>query len=370
MTILDILFYSFIVVVCLQVSSYLFIYGSFAFSKSKKSTQKNIAVSLIVCAKNEAENLRQFLPAIINQEYPEFEIVLINDGSHDETLEVMENFKNKCSHIKIVDVKPIEAFWGNKKYPLTLGIKASKHDFLLFTDADCKPVSNKWIKEMSANFSNKTSLVLGYGAHSKIKNSLLNKLIRYETLTTAIQYFSFAKIGIPYMGVGRNLAYKKASFFSANGFMEHMNIKSGDDDLFINQVATKDNTSICFSEKSFTESVPKRDFKSWINQKRRHVSTAKHYKRKHKLLLALSYFLNLLFWVFASILLISIFKWPFVIGLLLLRLLIQYIVIGFSSKKLKETDLLILLPFLEIFLVTVQLFIFINNIVSKPNHWK
>jgi hypothetical protein len=116
--------------------------------------------------------------------------------------------------------------------------------------------------------------------------------------------------------------------------------------------------------------VPKRSFKSWINQKRRHVSTAKHYKRKHKLLLALSYFLNLLFWVFASILLISIFKWPFVIGLLLLRLLIQYIVIGFSSKKLKETDLLILLPFLEIFLVTVQLFIFINNIVSKPNHWK
>lgn len=370
MLIVDILFYSFIVVVCFQVSFYLFVYGRFAFSKVQKAVPKKISVSVLICAKNEADNLSRFLPSIINQDYLEFEIVLINDASSDETLEVMERFSEKHSNIKIVNVKPVETFWGNKKYPLTLGIKASKYDFLLFTDADCKPLSKNWIKEMSAHFSNKNDIVLGYGAHSKIKNSFLNKLIRFETLITAIQYFSFAKIGVPYMGVGRNLAYKKEAFFSANGFMAHMNIKSGDDDLFINQVATKNNTAICFTENSFTESVPKKNLKSWIKQKRRHVSTAKHYKKSHKIVLALSYCFNLFFWILATVLLVFTFKWPFVIGILLLRLLVQYIIVGFSAKKLKETDVLILLPFLEIFLVMVQLYIFINNLVAKPNHWK
>jgi len=367
---LDFLFYGFIAVVIIQVLFYVFLFGKFAFSRQKKVASKNIAISVIICAKNEAENLKKFLTAIIEQEYPDFEIVVINDSSKDDTLDIIHHFSKLQNNIKIVDVKSNEAFWGNKKYALTLGIKAAKNDFLLFTDADCKPVSKYWIKEMSANFSNSKSIVLGYGAYSKIKNSILNKLVRFETLLTAVNYFSFAKSGLPYMGVGRNLAYTKKEFFDANGFINHIKVRSGDDDLFINQIATKNNTTICFSKDSFTESTPKTTFKAWFKQKRRHISTAKHYKIKHKALLTLLYISNLLFWLFALILFASLFNWQLVLGLFIFRIVLQYTIFGVSSKKLGETDLLVFLPFLEIFLIILQLTIFINNLISKPNHWK
>ena len=370
MTFLDLLFYIFSVVVLIQVVYYLFLFGKFAFLKPKKRTPKYYPVSVIICAKNEAENLKTFLPSIVSQDYPNFEIVLINDASHDNTLEVMEAFSKKYDNIKIVDVKNNEAFWANKKYALTLGIKASKHNYLLFTDADCKPVSNQWIKNMYSHFNSQKTIVLGYGAYSKIKKSFINKIIRFETLITAIQYVSFAKIGLPYMGVGRNLAYTKKEFYDANGFMNHMKIRSGDDDLFINQVANKSNTAICIAKDSFTESVPKTSFKDWFKQKRRHVSTANHYKFKHKVLLALFYISQFLFWSLACILLITNFKWQIVMSLFLLRLVIQYVIIGLSAKKLNEIDLIFLLPFLEIFLIISQLAIFINNLISKPNYWK
>jgi len=367
---LDFLLYGFVAIVFIQSIYYILFFGRFAFSKQKKTTPLSIAVSVIICAKNEAENLNSFLPLIIDQEYPEFEVVLINDASNDNTLDVIEHFSKLHSNIKIVNVKSNEAFWGNKKYALTLGIKAAKNDYLLFTDADCKPASNHWLKEMSANFSNKKSIILGYGAYIKNKNSLLNKLIRFETFITAINYFSFAKSGVPYMGVGRNLAYTKKAFFDANGFINHIKIRSGDDDLFVNQIATPQNTTICFSKESFTESIPKATFADWYKQKRRHVSTAKHYKTNHKLLLSLLYTSNLLFWLFAIILLVILFSWKMVLSLFVFRIVLQYTILWMSSKKLGETDVLFYLPFLEIFLIIVQLTIFINNLISKPNHWK
>ncbi|TGV03240.1 glycosyltransferase [Flavivirga rizhaonensis] len=370
MMLLDFIFYAFIAVVIIQALFYIFFFTRFTFLKQEKKTLKNIDVSVIICAKNEAENLQNFLPSIINQNHPNFEIVLINDASNDNTLEIMEQFAGQHENIKIVNVKNNETFWGNKKYALTLGIKASKNEFLLFTDADCKPVSKYWIKNMTSHFSKRKQLVLGYGGYLKIKNSLLNKLIRFETLVTAMHYFSFAKLGIPYMGVGRNLAYTKTMFFKNNGFVDHMKVLSGDDDLFVNQIANKKNTSICFSKNGFTESIPKTTFKDWFKQKRRHVSTAKYYKLKHKILLTLIYSSQLLFWVLATILFITAHHWLIVLALFLFRIIIQYSIFRTPSKKLKENDLLLLLPFLEVFLIIIQLTIFINNLISKPNYWK
>lgn len=370
MIILDIVFYSFVVVVCIQVVFYGIFFGNFAFPKPTKKKTKNISVSVLVCAKNEADNLKSFLPSILNQDYPDFEVVLINDASHDKTLEVMETFAEKHSNIKIVDVKNIEAFWANKKYALTLGIKAATNEHLLFTDADCKPVSKHWIREMSANFTNSNTIVLGYGAYNKVKHSFLNKLIRFETLLTAIQYFSFAKIGIPYMGVGRNLAYNRAEFFKTNGFIKHIDIRSGDDDLFINEAANGNNTSICFTKESFTTSNPETSFFKWFRQKRRHVSTANHYKFSHKSLLTLFYISQIFFWILSIVLISTLFFWKFVLALILFRFIMQFFVFGFSAKKLNEIDVLFLLPFLELFLIVFQLTIFITNLISKPNYWK
>jgi glycosyltransferase involved in cell wall biosynthesis len=367
---LVILLYIFIAITGIQFIYFLLIFSRFSFTKNKKNNiENNTPVSVIICAKNEADNLKENLPLILNQKHPNFEVVLINDVSNDETLDVMEFFKEKHNNIKIVNVRNNETFWGSKKYALTLGIKASSHEQLLLTDADCKPNTDQWISTMSANFSEKKKFILGYGAYEKKKNSFLNALIRFETLLTAIQYFSYAKVGNPYMGVGRNLAYDKSEFFNVNGFMNHMKVKSGDDDLFINQAATKDKTSIEFSEKSFTQSTPSLTFNEWFNQKRRHISSASYYKEKDQLFLGVFYISQFLFWSIFIVLISLGFEWKIVLSIFTARILLQYLVYGFSAKKLKEQDLIIIIPFLEVFLIAFQLTIFIINRISKPTHW-
>jgi glycosyltransferase involved in cell wall biosynthesis len=367
--IITVLFYVFVAVTIIQVLYYLS-FSVFAFAKKRaKENQDLPPISVIICAKNEVENLRAFLPYIISQEYSTFEIVLINDASTDDTLEIMQEFEEIHQNIRVVNVNHNEAFWGSKKYALTLGIKAASHEHLLFTDADCKPVSNRWIEEMARQFSTTKQLVLGYGRYKKVTNSFSNLLVRYETLLTAVQYFSYAYLGNPYMGVGRNLAYTKSAFFKVNGFVKHLQVRSGDDDLFVQEVANKNNTAVCFSEDSFTESIAPESLAAWFRQKRRHISTAKHYRFKYQFLLGVFFVSKFLFFALFGFLIFN-FDWKALVALLSFYYLIQFLVIGFSAKKLRELRMLFFLPFLEISLLIFQFVIFMANIVSKPNHWK
>ena len=362
--------YFFIVVIAIQLTYYLVVFGKFAFAKAQKSNPKRISISVIVCAKNEAENVIRYVPLLAEQDYHDYEIILIDDASSDHTLDIFEEFEKQYSNIRLVKVKNNEAFWGNKKYALTLGIKAAKKDYLLFIDADCYPTSKNWITTMSSQFTMQKTIVLGYGAYEKVANSFLNKIIRFETLLTAVQYFSWAKIGKPYMGIGRNLAYKKEEFFNVNGFISHIQVRSGDDDLFINQVATSKNTTICFTPESFTYSEPKKTFKAWFRQKRRHLTTASLYKPFDKIQLALFYISQLLFFILASILLAFQYQWIIVLSLVGFRYLFSWIILGLSAGKLKEKDVMYWFPIIEIVLIFTQLNIFITNIFSKPVHWK
>jgi glycosyltransferase involved in cell wall biosynthesis len=367
---LILILYFFIAVVAVQLVYYLIVFGKFAFAKVQKSNPKRISISVIVCAKNEAENVVRFIPLLAEQDYPDFEILLIDDASSDTTLEIFEEFEKQYSNVRLIKVENNEAFWGNKKYALTLGIKASKKDYLVFTDADCYPTSKDWIKTMSSQFTMQKTIVLGYGAYEKVANSFLNKIIRFETLITAVQYFSWAKNGHPYMGVGRNLAYKKEEFYNVKGFINHMKIRSGDDDLFINQVAKSKNTAICYSPESFTYSQPKTSFKDWFHQKRRHVSTARFYKSFDRVQLAVFYASQLLFIILPIILLAFQYQWILVLSLIGFRYLFTWITLGFASGKLKEKDVMYWFPIIEIVLIFTQLNIFITNIFSKPVHWK
>ena len=279
----------------------------------------------------------------------------------------MEHFSEKDPRIKIVNVENNETFWASKKYALTLGIKRAKHQRMVFTDADCSPASDAWLSQMASHFSKDKQLILGYGAYEK-RSGFLNKIIRFETVLTALQYFSYAKAGMPYMGVGRNLAYTSDLYYANNGFISHVKIPSGEDDLFVNEVATGANTTICFDEMAFTYSAPKNTWKEWMHQKRRHITTASYYKPKHKFLLGLFYLTGFLFWPLAVVALLI--NWKLALPIILARVGFQYLVFGKAAKKLKETDLIPILPLLDLFLVFLQLSIFISNSNSKPKRWK
>ncbi len=349
---------------------YFFAFFSFATAGNKSSIHPKVPVSVLICAKNEAENLRNFLPSILEQDYPNFEIIIINDASVDETMDVIEHFQQIDPRIKSVNVENNEAFWANKKYALTLGIKKAHFQHLLFTDADCAPQSKNWIASMTGHFQPNTEIILGYGGYFKHKGSFLNKLIRFETLLTAIQYFSYAKLGSPYMGVGRNLAYTSTRFYELNGFASHLQVRSGDDDLFVNEAATTENTAVSFEQDAITRSVPKNSFSEWIQQKKRHISTAKFYKGKHQFLLGSFYFFRFLFWPFLLVLLALQF-YPFIVlSALGLKLIVEGLVYFKSAEKLDEKDVVWLFPFFDIFLIYLQIVIFISNLISKPKHWK
>ena len=366
--IVTVLVYAFVAIAAVQILYYLF-FLRFVFYKPKQNIDADIPVSVMVCAKNESENLQRLIPLLLQQAHPKFELVVINDASYDDTLDVLEAFAENDSRLKIVNVENNEAFWGNKKYALTLGIKAAKYDHLLFTDADCVPASNNWIAHMASSFSEKKSIVLGYGKYRAKRFSWTHLMVRYETLLTAIQYFSYAKLGSPYMAVGRNLAYNRKEFFRVKGFINHMEVRSGDDDLFIKDAATSKNTAICIHPDSFTISEPPKNFIKWFRQKRRHISTASHYKFKHKFLLSLFFITKFLFWVVAPL---AIYFQPDMITFSTLGayFLLNFIIVGFSANKLKEGTVVFFLPLLEIFLVLFQITIFIANSISKPTHWK
>ncbi len=364
----SILLVIFVIVFCIQMGYWLFLYGSFAFANDNQNTLKELPVSVIVAAKNEAENLDKNLPLLLEQQHTNFELIIINDASTDSSAQVISRLQKKYPHLVHIELAPSATYQGLKKNALTKGIEQAKYPHLLFTDADCIPLSRLWIQRMTSSLQTETALVFGYGAYKKLPG-FLNKLIRYETLLTAIQYFSYTLRGLPYMGVGRNLAYKKEVFDRANGFENHRHILSGDDDLFINQVATKTNSNICFSEDSFTESVPKTSFSAWFRQKRRHISTAPSYRPIHQFLLGSFFVSQLLFWILAIGFLTFSLNWQLVLLLILIRQIVQLMVLSKSADKLNERDLILWSPLLEVVLIGTQLILFIYHIMQKPTDW-
>ena len=223
-----------------QLFYYFFIYFRFIFYRDRSKRKTNEPVSVVICAQNEELNLKKFLPSVLNQNYPEYEVIVVDDCSTDNTADVLSEFKLKYKNLRVTFINKDDKFSHGKKLALTVGIKGAKHEWLLLTDADCEPVNENWIKTMSQNFTKDTSVVLGYGGYFR-KRSILNNLIRFDALFIALQYFSLALKGKPYMGVGRNLAYRQSLFFKNKGFASHYQLLSGDDDLFINEVANKKN---------------------------------------------------------------------------------------------------------------------------------
>jgi len=360
------LFYLFISVVFVQILYYTLIFSRFSYAKEQPKLKQNIPISVLIACKDEAENIKENIPKLLNQDYPNFEIILVNDASTDATSKILKIFSEQYKNIKIVTIPKTKTYWGNKKNALTKGIAIAQNEHLLFTDADCVPSDKNWIQSMSNSFSKDKQLILGYGGYKK-SSSWLNKLIRYETLLTAWQYFSYAKIGIPYMGVGRNMAYTKTLFYKSDGFKNHKHIRSGDDDLFVNQVASVHNLKLNWQ--AHTLSIPKQNLLDWLRQKRRHITTATSYKPIHQLLLGMFFISQFLFYLLLFYLLVTGFNLVLVLLLTAIRYVLYYVNLIPATVKLKEVDLLIWAPLLDFILVFIQIRIFVANLWQRPKEW-
>ena len=355
----------------IQLYYYLFYYSRILFNPHKEKTGKEKEpVSVIICARNEQQNLEKYLPSILNQDYPDFEVIVVNDCSEDETEFVLERFQKQYKNLRVSTIKQDDKFYHSKKLALTIGIKAAKNELLLLTDADCKTESNRWIDKMQEMFTDKTEIVLGYGGYFREKK-LINNLIRFDTLFIAIQYLTFAKAKKAYMGVGRNLAYKKSLFFKHKGFASHHHIESGDDDLFINQAATKKNTLVQIDKEAITRSVAEPNFKSWFNQKKRHFTTGSFYRFKTKWRIFCENMSRVFYYPLFVLSLIWFQEYYlYILAAFALRMIIQLTIYKVAMKRLNEKYLLLPSLFYDFIMPYLSFSFVLANYFTTKRKWK
>jgi glycosyltransferase involved in cell wall biosynthesis len=363
----------FFIVFCLITLVQLFYYGWFFrrlafYSPPEKEQSQQHPVSVIICARDEAARLVTHLPGALVQTYPStHEVIVVNHNSQDDTRFLLDEFKKTFKGLHIVNLEHEAIGIPGKKYPLSMGIKEARYEIVLLTDADCIPASEFWMQKMQDGYDKGIEVVLGYSPYKK-GPGVLNKIIRFDTFHTALQYLSYALAGLPYMGVGRNLSYKKDVFLRNKGFSAINHVPGGDDDLFINKVANKENTAIVVDRDTFTVSEPKKTFGEWFRQKSRHYSTARYYKPLHKFLLGLYSVSHILFY---PLLITSLFfDWRVALSLFGVRLIIQGITFHKTMRRLGEEDLFPWWWLLDIWMFLYYL-IFSSTIWKKPRAtWK
>ncbi|MCJ8166504.1 glycosyltransferase [Pontibacter sp. E15-1] len=326
-------------------------------------------VSVIVAAHDELENLMELLPLLLDQEYPEFEVILVNDRSEDDTEFYLYELEKQFGNFRVVTVKNTPQYLNPKKYALSLGIKAARFEHLLLTDADCRPTSLNWIKKMQCGYKNGAEVVLGYSPYIQVKG-FLNDLVRYETLLTGIQYLSHANMGNPYMGVGRNLSYTKGCFFKNKGFASHIKTIGGDDDLFVRDAANNSSISIVIDKEGQTVSIPKKTFREWLVQKRRHMSVGGRYKAADRARIGSFVVANILFYTISVVLLVLSSHLAILGGLIAVRYLAVIPVYVLVARRLGDAVSPLMLPLLDVVYFFNYVLLGVSVILYKKFRWK
>ena len=366
---MQIIFIIFSVLAGIQVIYLLVFLIALSRKKGDATRTQSLPVSIVICAHDEEQNLHELVPQLLAQDYPDFEIVVIDDRSNDNTFDWLLEETKKDHRLRMVHVNRTPPHVNGKKYGITLGIKAAKYEWILLTDADCRPQSNQWLNTVTSQFSESTNFVLGTSPYLKVPG-LLNFFIRFETLLTAIQYFSFALLGNPYMGVGRNMAYRKSMFLDKKGFNNYLNVTGGDDDLFVNQHATGKNTRVVMGHDSLMFSIPKTTWSSFFKQKIRHLSVGKLYKFKHRFLLGLFTLTWMLTW-FVGIPLLFVPEVTYLVaGILVFRIILLTILANYASKKLGHRFEAWIVPLLDFIYAFYYLVTGLTALVSKKVRWK
>jgi poly-beta-1,6-N-acetyl-D-glucosamine synthase len=360
----------FILSAVVQLLYWCFVFSRLAFYKTPPITNYPSPityplVSIIICARNEARNLKNNLPLILEQQYSStFEVIVVNDASTDETALILEDLAHQYPHLRIVTI--FEKKIKGKKGALAEGINAAQHDWLLLTDADCTPLSREWLSGM-IKYNNAKDIGLGFSPYKK-RDGFLNTFIRYEAVWTAIQYLGFGLVGMPYMGIGRNILYKKKIYENVGGYEKHAHIASGDDDLFINSVISEKNFSIILSPKTFMYSEPHSQWNGYFTQKKRHFTTATSYKLKHKIILgglSVSHFLYIVTAILALTLQISTI---FVLSLILVRTLTIWFLYGKILLKFHDRPLIWWIPLLDTVYLLFYL-VFAPALIIRTQKW-
>lgn len=320
-------------------------------------------VSVVMTAQNDAEKLRSNLLYILEQDYPTFEVVVVDYRSADDTKFVLQMLSQSYPHLKVVRLDADANGYQGKKYPFSIGIKSAQYDLLLLTDPECMPKDITdfcWIREMVSGYANDaTSIVLGY-CGIQPKKSPFNWLQQYDNMEYSVEYLGAAIHGRPFTGNGRNLSYKRSLFMKQGGFIYHYHVPDGADDMFVNQNATRRNTAAVLSDGSFTMVEPQRTVSDWHNYRKHRRATHRYYRLGLKINRLMRPLSVLLFYLSAALLLVGgHFPWQVLAGLVVLKLAWQIVATAKATDRLDIRPVVYWLsPLFEIY------FLIANTILS------
>lgn len=347
---------------------HLAIFSRLAFRKAEVVPDPELPVSVVICARNESAALQRLIPVLMEQDHREFELVVVNDRSDDDTWDVLQWMRPHQPRLKPVNIQADEKFSYGKKIALGVGVRSAKYPHVLVTDADCTPTGPQWISTMAAGFAKGRQIVIGHSPYER-QPGLTNLLERYDGYTKAVQYISFAQAGFPYMGVGRNMAFTSELFFDAKGGRRQRQLMSGDDDLFINEVARARNTAAIADRRAHMTTRATPDLATWFRRKRRHYTTARFYRFGHQLLLTLLPAARLLLW--ATILYLALHAHYQVALIGLAVELLVFMPIGMlAMRRLGAGGLIWLSLPLEWLFLLLDPCIYISTLIIKPKRWK
>ncbi|MBO3700478.1 glycosyltransferase [Roseivirga sp. E12] len=336
-------------------------------SEEIKSTQVP-SVSIIIAARNESKNLEGLIAAMKDQDHPNFEVIIVNDRSDDNSESVINKAILNLDDFQQVIINALPDGWTGKKYALSQGIQRASNEILLFTDADCLPKSKQWGTIMARAFNESIDIVLGYSPYQEGK-SLLNHFIQFETLLTGLQYLGFSAIRRPYMGVGRNWAIRRTAY-DLNYLKSMAHVTGGDDDLMINRLATKENTANLTIPSSQTISIPERSWSQYFKQKTRHLSVGVHYHKKDKTLLGVFTLTFLFGWIFFFSLLVSTINPYLILAAFGLRSLSFYSIFARVGQKFGSPIKFWALPVLDLCYSIYYPVVSLRALSTKSIKWK
>jgi len=359
-----------------QILYYFIVYGRVAFHKDKKivspqtlTTENSPSVSVILCVKEEAYNLKQTLSYFLEQEYPDYEVIVVDMASQDETKSVLLRTKEVYPHLKIVNMcANVNKFTG-KKFPLSIGIRSAKNDIIIVSSSDSKPSSFQWIRQMVEPFTKGKSINIGYTAY-KTNGGFWSSLINYDNVNLALNYLSLSMLGITFIGDGKNLAYRRELFFKKGAFIPYYNLISGEDDIFINRVANGSNTAVNINSEAINDTIITEKYYDWRLKKLCHYKSVRYFNFFDRIMTSLMPMTTVLLYCVMALSIVFRFPWEYVVGVDLIKWVIQIIIYFKACVRLRTKKIAIFAPLFEIVFLPINTIFKLKSLRRKKNKWK
>lgn len=232
-------------------------------------------VSIVVACHDNAYELEHNLPALLEQQYPCFEVIVVDESSTDDTDEVLKQLKSRYPNLYTTFIPESSHYLSRRKLALTVGVKAAKYEWIVFADATNKPIDDQWLATFASQCCKGKDIVMGYANY----NDEAKAYYRFRQLVVATRNLRRAQRSVAYASGGNTIAIRRSVFMGANGFLKDLTYLRGEYDFLVNEYANADNVGVAIGTKMEKGAPSKR---SWINDNLFYMETRRHLSRSTK----------------------------------------------------------------------------------------